>query len=114
MSRCVSVICLALASCASQVGARESHVSVRSAAHELMRLGEAATAESVLRASVEATEAELAELYRSLGDAAEAQGHKSQADEWYSKSVALKKFRKSGNKAPVLPMPVDLPSQKLP
>lgn len=69
-------------------------------------------AAAMLVSRIEATESELAELYRALGDVCEAQGDHARAEEWFGKSVALKKFKMTS--APAQPLPADLAGRKLP
>jgi hypothetical protein len=99
---------LMLTSCA----AHEVHVGLRGASAELIRRGEIATAEQMLRTSAEETERELAAIYLLLSQAAEAKGDSAQADFWARKSLALAKFRVERGNA--LPLPADLPSERLP
>lgn len=54
----------------------------------------------------------LADSYRALGEACQAEGQQAQADEWFEKSVRSKRFIMVS--APSLPMPADLPTTKLP
>ena len=110
---CSIVFALAMTSCA---GLRAPEPEVRAglggATAELIRRGELATAEQMLRASAEVTESELAQIYMLLAQAAEAKGDPARADYWARKSVALAKFRvERGNP---MPLPAELPSTRLP
>ena len=99
-------------SCAHEAVAVQGRTPVHAAAVELIRQGHAKAAQAMLETSVEATESELADLYRALGDACQAQRQQARADEWYGKGAAMKKFKAAI--PPVQPLPADLPARKLP
>ena len=107
----VALVLAVLPACAHE-NAVQGRASLRAAAAELIHQGHPNVAQAMLEPGVAATEAELADLYRALGEACQAMGQQAKADQWFQKSIALKKFSRVSS--PPLPMPVERPVTNLP